>query len=423
MISLGTEFLRGGGQLGADSRAIASEYLAIVLACALLVWRRRFPLSIAFLLILHLYVAGELVGFVVGSLPMQALYFFGLYTGLAWAQDRRRVVVLNGAVLLMLIIWFVWTFFVGADLLREQAQGEGALPVALWAPYPSMVLYSAMINLVFFVGAIVLGQFAWNAARSTATVLRQAETIGAQSEQLRDQAIIEERLRIARELHDVVAHHTAAMGVQAAAARRVLDRDPEAAKGALQAIETSSRAAVAQMRTLLGALRSGELGPGETPEAPQASTGDRRAPAPSLAAIPALVADSSVGTLTVDYQLVEAEPGAADRVPMPEQLSAYRIVQEALANVHRHSTATHASVVLRAAGYLEVEVVDNGRARRGTAGSGFGQLGIRERAQHHAGSVEIGPRHGGGYRVRVRFGERRPTEELPPIRIDEGEPR
>lgn len=395
MIAIGTELLRGSGQLANDLRTVVEEYIAITVACALLMWRRRFPLTIAFLLTAHLYVAGELVGFVIASLPMQILYFFGLYTGVAYGRNRWRTLALCAVVLAMLAVWYWWTFWVNVEVQRDAAAGEGVLPYAVFSPFVSAALYTLLINLVFFVGAILLGQFAWNGARSTATVVRQAETITAQSHQLRDQAVVEERLRIARELHDVVAHHIAAMGVQAAAARRVMSRNPEAAAEPLAAIEASSREAVTQMRTLLGALRTGEDG------------ADPRAPQPMIAGLPDLVQSlgSPDGAPQIDYRLVEDEAGGSARIPMPLQLTIYRIVQESVSNVRRHSTAQHVSVVVRVGDYVEVEVVDDGRARTGTSGSGLGQLGIRERAGHHGGDVEIGPRRGGGYRVRVRFDE------------------
>jgi signal transduction histidine kinase len=106
---------------------------------------------------------------------------------------------------------------------------------------------------------------------------------------------------------------------------------------------------------------------------------------------------------SVDYSLVEATPGAGGAVPPSVQLSAYRVVQESLANVRRHSTAHRASVVVRVGEHIEVEVLDDGSPRVGTSGTGLGLQGIRERVQHLGGDADIGPRHGAGFRVRVRF--------------------
>ena len=127
---------------------------------------------------------------------------------------------------------------------------------------------------------------------------------------------------------------------------------------------------------------------------------------------PALVAERTASGLVTVYDVVESSPGAAQHLPAPIALSLYRVAQEALANITRHSTARSARVVLRVeerdpAPYAEVEVLDDGRPRGSTSGSGLGQLGMRERAAGMRGEVEIGPRPAGGYRVRVRV----PLEE------------
>ena len=122
--------------------------------------------------------------------------------------------------------------------------------------------------------------------------------------------------------------------------------------------------------------------------------------------LPELVAQASQEGLTVHLDVVEDPTCAASRLPRGIGLAIYRTVQEALTNVRRHSTADTVSVVVRvdeSTSYAEVEVVDNGRPRHGTSGSGLGQLGIRERAATHDGQVDIGPRVTGGYRVRVRY--------------------
>ena len=230
----------------------------------------------------------------------------------------------------------------------------------------------------------------------------QTALLEEQGETLRRRAVLEERLRIARELHDVVAHHVSVIGINAGAARRVLGRDPDGAARALGQIEESSREAVTQMRGLLGTLRDPDA------DVPCPANDADRSPEPGLADLPALVDDHDTPGLSVTYRLVEEPAGSAAQVPAPVQLSIYRTAQEALANVRRHSTASRAGVVVRVertvdGGWAEVEVTDDGRPRPGTSGSGLGQLGIRERAASHRGTVELGPRPTGGYRVRVRF--------------------
>jgi signal transduction histidine kinase len=205
-----------------------------------------------------------------------------------------------------------------------------------------------------------------------------------------------ERQRIARELHDVVAHHVSVLGVQAGAARVVLDRDPAASRAALENIESGARSALEEMHRLLGVLRD------PAPEQP-AVIGP--APPPGLDAVEGLLDRARSAGLDVTY----AEIG--DRIPVPPgvALSAYRIVQEAVTNTLRHAAATRVDVRIRHldAG-LEVEVVDDGRAvpeLSPPAGSrrGLGQTGMRERVALHGGELELGPRPDGGYRVRARF--------------------
>ena len=133
-----------------------------------------------------------------------------------------------------------------------------------------------------------------------------------------------------------------------------------------------------------------------------------RMPEPGIADLHTLVAQRRTAGLTTSYDVVESSPGAADRLPSSTGLALYRVVQEALANVTRHSTARHATVVLRVEEdgprpHAEVEVLDDGRPRGRSSGSGLGHLGVRERAASQRGEAEIGPRPTGGYRVRVRI--------------------
>ncbi|HWC09166.1 MAG TPA: histidine kinase, partial [Solirubrobacterales bacterium] len=258
-----------------------------------------------------------------------------------------------------------------------------------------------LMNLLYFAGAIVGGQVAWRGARQKAELAEQAATIAAQSGQLQRRAVIDERLRIARELHDVVAHHVAVVGVQAAAGRKLLERGrPDDIVGAAEAlgnVEASAREGVTQMRSLLGTLRD-PAGDAETE-----AEGVRR-PEPRLEDLPALLDEVRESGLRVDYEAV----GPVEDLSVPLAHSVYRIVQEALANVRRHSTADRAQVVLRvdraaAAPFAEVEITDNGRPRHGTSGSGLGLLGVRERAAVRKAEVDIGPRAVQGFRVRVRF--------------------
>ena len=174
--------------------------------------------------------------------------------------------------------------------------------------------------------------------------------------------------------------------------------NPAAASSALASVEGSAREAVTEMRALLGTLRQGE----------RASVETGRAPEPSVDAIPGLVEHLCAEGLDVTFTVVADPPDAVARLGPAVGLTLYRTVQEALHTVRRHSTASAATVVLRVSesepgGFAEIEVLDSGRPRTGTSGTGLGLLGMRERVASLDGSLEIGPRATGGFRVRVRL--------------------
>jgi signal transduction histidine kinase len=393
---LALELVRSAGGFEHTDVPVWAQWLAVASGAALLLGRRRWPLAVALLAAGHMFVAGVTMPQVMGQASLQIVYFLALLSGVAWARDRRAMVITVSVIVLFMFAWIGWQFAVGSAAQEWVDEEVGTERIGLFPQIPAAVAITLVVNAIYFGGAIVGGGVSWRAARQRHRLQEQATTIAGQASRLREQAVIDERLRIARELHDVVAHGVSAMGIQAGAARRVLDRDPDAARTALANVEEASRDAVAQMRGLLGTLREGEArGPGEA-RTTDAGVGD----------LPGLVAEVGNQGLSVSLDVVEAQPDAADRLPRGIGLAVYRTVQEALTNVRRHSTADAVSVVVRvdeSAAYAEVEVVDNGRPRHGTSGSGLGQLGIRERAATHDGQVDIGPRVTGGYRVRVRY--------------------
>lgn len=401
---LGLELVRSAGGFEHTDVPVWAQWLVVSTGAALLLGRRRWPLVVASAAALHMFVAGVTMPEVMGQISLQIVYFVALLSGVAWARDRRAMVVVVGTIVLFMFAWLGWQFAVGSAAQEWLVDEQGTEQIGLFPQIPAAVGISLLINAIYFGGAIVGGGVSWRAARQRDRLEEQTRTIAAQAGRLREQAVMDERLRIARELHDVVAHGVSAMGIQAGAARRVLDRDPDAARTALSNVEAVSRDAVTQMRRLLGTLREGvgeRAGEGDQPHPTRttdASVGD----------LVGLVDEVSGQGLTVTLDVVETQPDAADRLPRGIGLAVYRTVQEALTNVRRHSTADTVSVVVRVdesqpRPYAEVEVVDNGLPRHGTSGSGLGQLGIRERAATHGGQVDIGPRVTGGYRVRVRY--------------------
>ena len=197
-------------------------------------------------------------------------------------------------------------------------------------------------------------------------------------------------MRIARELHDVVAHHVSVMGVQAGAARRIMAKAPDKAEAALSSIEAASRQAVEELHRTLGFLRQGD-------------DADDLAPQPGVAQLDDLVHQLDRAKLAVDIA-VEGEPRP---LPRTLEVSVYRIVQEALTNTLKHAGAATATVRLRyEPTAFEVEVADNGRGNPDAPDrpvGGHGLMGMRERVSLHGGHLVAGPGEAGGFVVRARF--------------------
>jgi signal transduction histidine kinase len=204
-------------------------------------------------------------------------------------------------------------------------------------------------------------------------------------ERERETVLREERARIARELHDVIAHSVSVIVVQAGAAGPLVEEDPEQARLALQSIRSTASDALGEMRRLLGILRAADDELSLTPQ-------------PSVAELEPLLAQARAAGLDVEL-LVEGKP----RLLAPGiDLAAYRIVQEALTNTRKHARATRATVALRyAPSMLEIHVRDDGSASPVTTEAGHGLVGMRERVGLYHGALEVGGCDGGGFQVRA----------------------
>jgi signal transduction histidine kinase len=228
--------------------------------------------------------------------------------------------------------------------------------------------------------------------RTRRAYLREVEERAARLERERAadarRAAAEEQARIARELHDIIAHNVSVMTVQAAAAGDVFETQPGRVREALGSIESTGREALTELRRLLGTIRPGE---GARTFAPQ----------PGLDRLDALVEQVRSAGIAVELT-VEGDP---QELPPSVDLSAYRIVQEALTNTLKHAHASNASVIVRYGGAaVEVEVVDDGRgATADGADRGHGIIGMRERAALFGGELRVGPMLGGGFGVHARI--------------------
>lgn len=289
------------------------------------------------------------------------------YTLAAWTPLRRTMTV--GALL--------WIPMLCLDVTRAAAPSSRL-----------SVPYVITVDLVLWVVLVLTGRVVWN-RRAYALALRErALAAEANQEALTARAVADERRRIARELHDVVAHHISVMGVLASGARRSLARDPEAADEALATIEQTGRGVLREMRRLLSLLRTDDTDPNAATE-----------PQPGLLAIVDLVEQVREAGLTItcaiDPRLEDLDSGVA--------VTVYRITQEALTNVLKHANAPTAQVRLTLDDQaLALEVSDTGRGPApDRPQSGFGLIGMRERVAFYGGSLRVGPRPGGGFRVRV----------------------
>lgn len=347
--------------------ALAS--LTAVLVSAPIALRRRAPLG-GLLLACAAITAHINANWPEGSLPLSAMVL--TYSVGAWDSFGRAGVGL-GAVYAALI-----------TLRLTDAPGLDTL---------GAVGNMAMFTVFWVVGVAMQGRRATQEAR-----VREAEERAEVARQSAARALAEERLRIAQELHDVVAHSMSVIAVQAGMGAHVLEDRPEQARAALDAISATSRGTLTELRRLLGVLRDG-----------QGARAD--APAPGLADLPQLVEDVRAAGVPVVLSVVPELDG--ERISAGVQLSAFRVVQEALTNVMKHAgpTSRVEVTVEHEPGALAVEVLDDGRGAasgastsgEAAAATGHGLLGMRERVELWGGDLTAGPVPGGGYRVRARL--------------------
>ncbi|HEX4661442.1 MAG TPA: sensor histidine kinase [Streptosporangiaceae bacterium] len=327
----------------------------VAVACLVLAWRRRWPVAV-----LGVSAAAAtvytLLGYVNGAIlvaPMAALYAVAAVSGV------RRAAAYGLGTLAVL--------------------GLASIAVNPFGPFGGgVVVLPFMVAVVVVAGIAVANRRAY------------VESIRARAEQDARRRIDEERLRIARELHDVVAHTMATINVQAGVAVHVLPTRPEAAADALQAIKAASKEGLRELRAILNVLR-------------QADDADPTQPAPGTAQLETLVD----GARRAGLETTLSVTGTPIPLPAAVDLAAYRIVQESLTNAIRHGGPAQATVSLSYGDdELRIDVADTGRGKLAgvvSEGAGHGLAGMRERAAAVGGSVETGPSPGGGYRVAARL--------------------
>ena len=333
----------------------ASSYTLLVLGCAPLAVRRRWPIAV----LVAVGGCSVVLSSVDHAFDLTFALVLASYTAAAHV-DRERFSRLTVPISI------------------------GSAVVSLVLAYAGTNWVEVLIGVTFSVGLPMLfGRIGFNRRRR----------ISLERDRAAHDAVIDERARIARELHDVVAHAMSVMVVQAGAARRVIDDDTDAARTAIGRIEATGRDGMTEMRRLIAILKDD-------------GHGAELAPQPGLAQLDALV--ETVRAAGVPVEVVTEGPPR--ELPSGLDLIAYRIVQEGLTNVIKHAGRANARVVLGwQADALEIEVADDGRPIAMPSAPGHGLIGMRERVALYGGGLETGPRPGGGFALRARL----PFEEAP----------
>ena len=344
------------------------QTLGALLMIVPLAWRRRYPVAV-----LLCALAGAAVEWPwlrsTGQLSFEAfiVVLVASYSVGAHADPRRGLHALAGVVAVIAV----------ADIIDTVA--------GYHEPFENAALYP-MLAVAWAAG----NAFRRHGARERELEARAAALERERGEKVR-RAAAEERARIARELHDVVAHSVSVMVVQVGGARGILDAEPETARETLRSAEQTGRQALAEMRRMLGILRAPD-------------DGDGLAPQPSLRDVDRLIEQARAAGLSVELRTEGHPHPLAPGV----DLAAYRIVQEALTNAVKHAGPARVEVVLRYAGnQLEIVVNDDGRgpppARDDHADPGHGLVGMRERVALYGGALNAGRRNGGGFAVHARL--------------------
>jgi signal transduction histidine kinase len=345
-----------------DARFHDVDVWAVLLAIAIALpvyWRRRYPLEMLTLSAIPMVILTA-VPYPTGAMPfVLAVLTYG--TG-RYLEGRRTLAGLAVVMLALLVVGIS---------TPPDLDGKGML-----------------VNVVLFGAAWLMGNTARSRREAELATVAEANERAEAERQDSARAVAEERLRIAQELHDVVAHSMSVIAVQAGVGAHVIDQQPAEAKKALEAISVTSRSTLTEMRRLLGVLRGDDGARSYTP-------------APGLVDVAHLVDQVRAAGVPVDLQV----EGDLALVPAGIDLSAYRIVQESLTNVIKH--AGPATVVVKiqcGVEELTLEVLDDGRGAGVEAvngSGGHGLMGMRERVMVWGGSLAAGPRTGGGYRVAV----------------------
>ncbi|MET7488710.1 histidine kinase [Streptomyces sp. NPDC005538] len=362
------EYAWGDGYDEAHRYRMTDLVILVFLSSASLAWRRRYPLAVLSIVT----VATALTPDEVARLTFYACVI-AAYSAAAYSP--HRLPTLAGLCVVV-------------ALMSRSGQAGPTTPYIYVAPTVPTQYVPLFISVPIVVAA--LGLRTWK-LRAAETRTRLTAVESARAEELH-RAVEHERARIARELHDVVTHNVSVMVIQAGAARKIMDKSPDLAREALLAVEAGGRAAMGELRNVMGLLTMDLDLESAEPE--------NLAPQPGLDRLEALVGRMRSAGVPVELTV----SGAPRPLPAGVELAAYRVVQEALTNTVKHASGADASVrVSYGDDELHVEITDTG-GRPGpaaTTGNGRGLIGLRERLAVYGGTLRTGPRPLGGYRVRA----------------------
>lgn len=381
-----------------------------------LVFRRLAPLTVT-VVVSAVYIIG-VTNKVPEVLFSNIALFAAMYSIGAWSTSRRAALISRT---LIVVAMFGWLFYGITSAAFDTSLAPEDSGIGLIAPGVAAGLIAVITNILYFAGAWAFGDRAWNAARERAELEARTRELAAERERTAAQAVALDRVRIGRELHDVVAHHVSVMGIQAGAARRALETrgayGADTATRSLGSIEQSARQAVDELHRLVTTLRDTESltdgaadGGGAT-----GATRDARGSAGSAGDGPSTRGTAQLGDLVRELEAA-GRAAALHTIGEPTPLSPvvdttlYRVAQEAVTNALKHAGAS-ARVDLRlrfTPDAVELDVADTGVGARAAAvqprggSGGLGQQGMRERLAAVGGTLEAGPRSRGGYLVRAR---------------------
>ena len=359
-------------ELGQKLSFLLAVFLTLMLITPLIL-RRYFPLAVLiFMMVVEIYYRFLLI-----PEPRYTAYavLFAVASAAAFGNRKWRTWVIGVVILIEMIAIVYLGLFTDSGWLKGTILSQ---------------FLQLLLNLFLFGAAWWIGEVFRSRREREAVLEERTEQLKKEREENAQRAVLDERVRIARELHDVVAHHVSVMGIQAGAARKVLNKQPDKASEALSTIEASSRKAISELHRLLGFLRPKNQVEGVSPQ-------------PSLKQLDVLVKEMHNSGLPVEVRII----GNEQSIPESVDLSAYRIIQEALTNILKHAGPAKATVTVKySSNMMELDIIDNGHGKITNSEKkpgGRGIIGMKERVSLHGGELETGNIPDGGFFVRAKL--------------------